>query len=691
MANYQFIDTNEVSEGAVLPSEALRFNGEYIENLIAGYRTLYVSGREALSPEISTYETGNRDGSTQQGKRFPARTIVVGYQLIAATNEDFRAAYNQLAAILSANDAELIFADEPDKFFIGTPSAIGAVEPGRNAVKGELEILCVDPFKYSVIEYEAQPSLDESSVLIDYGGTYKARPILEADFYSETEVADDGETAGTLTGAGDCGFVAFFTEDEKIIQLGDPDEVDGESGVYEKSQTLINQTFPSMDAWGTTAQSLWEVNNGVVLPATAVQTGAVGMAVSDVGTTATAKNTAAAILESAASTASSPTIYYSISAKSSKRTAATVQIDLAITTRLRAAESFFGKGYGLKGSVYFGGAWRDATLKSTSANWRGNSGHTVNISFTVSGLTADTTVLKGIKFKVVRTDGLGTAGTLGETACKDFAISAYATETPANYYLHTTNYGTADGQWHGASTTRTLAADAAGEVGAANFTLTYKQKLCIGQGANATDQLGGFHVHLSTADGTVVAGVLIRKNTNGRSGTLRFYINGATVGSTSIDLSHDNEYFGADGVRNSTIKKAGDTVRFTIGGYDRTFTDDAITDLKVAKVTFMFEQYGSSPALEYNGLHSAKFVKNNCDTTRDIPNKFSANDVVEADCNTGEIRLNGMSAPELGALGNDWEGFVLTPGLNQIGLAYSNWVPSENKPTFKVRYREVFL
>ena len=55
---YEFRDVNEYSEGTKLPSEALKINGEYIENLITGYRTLTVSGREALSPELNYFETG---------------------------------------------------------------------------------------------------------------------------------------------------------------------------------------------------------------------------------------------------------------------------------------------------------------------------------------------------------------------------------------------------------------------------------------------------------------------------------------------------------------------------------------------------------------------------------------------------------------------------------------------------------
>ena len=76
---------------------------------------------------------------------------------------------------------------------------------------------------------------------------------------------------------------------------------------------------------------------------------------------------------------------------------------------------------------------------------------------------------------------------------------------------------------------------------------------------------------------------------------------------------------------------------------------------------------------------------------KDVPYKFGANDVVEADCNTGEILLNGVSNHSYGALGNDWEEFYLKPGLNQIGFSYSSWVEADYAPTFKVKYREVFL
>ena len=273
---YSFRDVNETSESTWLPSEALKINGSYIENIIAGYRTLSVSGREALSPELNTYETGTRDGSRLKSKRYPARIITVTYQLKADSSKDFRSKYNKLAEILNVEDAELIFRDETDKYFTGTPSEIGEVEPGSNFVTGEFQILCTDPFKYSVNETEISPESNSgfNVFTIDYKGTYKSYPVLEAQMYSEEET--NGETATALTGNGDCGFIAFFNDREKIIQLGDPDEEDTES--LPKSQTLVNQSWYKSTSWGTAAKKNWSVNIGItssdtfMLPAVCLST-----------------------------------------------------------------------------------------------------------------------------------------------------------------------------------------------------------------------------------------------------------------------------------------------------------------------------------------------------------------------------------------------------------------------------------
>lgn len=554
---YNFVDTNGYAEGTSLPSEALKINGAYLEHTVTGYRTLYVKGREMLAPDIETYETGVRDGSTLQSKRFPARTITVGYQLIASSAEAFRAAFNALNAALDVEEAELIFADEPDKFFIGTPFGRGDVPAGRNAITGEFDILCADPFKYSCTEYEVTPTLDDGTTFaIQYNGTYRSYPTLVAEFADE-----DDDTAGGLTGSGDCGYVAFLSDDAAIIQLGDPDEPDTEN--YAKSQTLTKQIFTSYNA---TVASKWPINTG-----------------------------------------------------------------------------------------------------RTSS----------------SAVTATGTVVVGKDAGNVR-------------------------------MLVANSYGTGT-EWHGPSITRTIPADASGHVGAKNFRLSYKQRMCMGQGKKDTKQRGLFQcllVNVSGSKRTIVAGLSVNKNKTGKQALLKLYVNGKTVHTQYIDLTYHNKYFGYKKVvtekikkkgkvikkkriiqpaLSSTIRKYGKTVTFNIGGIQKAFKVSAIANTEVHEITFLMGKYASVTPLTYNGLFWTKFISDSCETFRDIPNKFSAGDVVEADCEDGEIYLNDARAPELGALGNDWETFYLEPGTNQIGVAWSDWVPAGSAPNCKIRYREVFL
>lgn len=83
------------------------------------------------------------------------------------------------------------------------------------------------------------------------------------------------------------------------------------------------------------------------------------------------------------------------------------------------------------------------------------------------------------------------------------------------------------------------------------------------------------------------------------------------------------------------------------------------------------------------------FVRiDNVEKWRDIPNKFSVNQVLTADCSNGEVMLQGLPRQDLGALGNDWENFCLQPGMNQIQCIASDWA---TQPTYTMKYREVFL
>lgn len=175
---YNFVDTTTgPTGGKALPAEAMKYNGVYLEDEIPGYQTLYVSGRELMESEVQEKEITGIDGSVYYGKTYPPRTITIGYQLIAKDNAAFRAAYNKMNQILSAEQVQIIFADETDKYFIGTKVGNETPDPGINAVVSEFEIYCPDPRKYATTLKEFTASRNEEGILeatIDNDGSMPA-------------------------------------------------------------------------------------------------------------------------------------------------------------------------------------------------------------------------------------------------------------------------------------------------------------------------------------------------------------------------------------------------------------------------------------------------------------------------------------------------------------------------------------
>lgn len=267
---YSYEDTEAVvtPQTPSLPAEAVSINGTYLENIIDGYRTLYVKGRESLGINLNTYSVGTADGERVKGRRYPARTLTVGFQLLCPTDEEFRLRFNQLNNILSLDEADFIFNDETDKFFTGYAVMDANVEAGRNNVTGEWKIYCAYPFKRST-EVTVLSSDDLSGVVVgdhsatftfNYNGVIPAKPVLRCEFAGAS-------SGGDFTEDGDCGYVAFLNQDESIVQLGNPEVIDVD--VTNKNDTLINRTFTTLDDWtasgmtvGNIADTYWNKGQG---------------------------------------------------------------------------------------------------------------------------------------------------------------------------------------------------------------------------------------------------------------------------------------------------------------------------------------------------------------------------------------------------------------------------------------------
>lgn len=243
---YSFVDTTESEGTSYLPSEALSINGQYIENEIAGYRTLYVLGRELHETEIYEQEIGRSDGALYQGNRRPARTLTVGFQLLCSDASQFRSRFNQLSEILNVEEATLIFADETDKYWIGTPGGVGDVPAGSNSITSEFEIHCSDPRKYATTLKEVTASIVSGTMqaTINNNGSVPVPISYE------------------ITNNHDNGYVGVIS-DQGVIQIGKIDEVDGyDFADNEVLMTQNNLTSASDDTSGTDAANTSYNNHG---------------------------------------------------------------------------------------------------------------------------------------------------------------------------------------------------------------------------------------------------------------------------------------------------------------------------------------------------------------------------------------------------------------------------------------------
>lgn len=578
----------DLTKGRILPTEAVSINGQYIENVLEGYRTLYTKGRESLGAELNTYSVGTADGEKFKNKRYPARELTVGFQLIADNAEDFREKFNNLNNLLAIEEADFIFHDEEDKFFSGYPIMNAEVEAGENSVKGEWKIYCAYPFKRSVEPItltmeDAAVTNTTATFTIDYKGARPARPVLRAKFAG-------AKSGGSSSEDGDCGFVAFMDGEENIVQLGNPDVLDLDE--YASAETLINKEFVNVSDWTRTG------------------------------------------------------------------------------------------GHTYKGTV----TGSVSTSDTVDAFWNGGKGQT----------------------------------------------QSYAKPT----------YGSGTGL-HGSILWKNTA-------GAVNFTLNAVHRLCV----NNSNETGVFEVGAyNHSTGKMVAGFVIDKSGNGTTGVVRYIVNSKQVGTDQIDLSYYNNHFGYcnrtpvyvqqtyyDPVQqtykvqvktkkkkkkkkyvtksrtvwvartrtvqngwnytqsnlNSSIEKDGAYIYFQVGNLPlRTFNVPDVAQVVAHDASVFMGTYGT--AMNTNMIHSLLFRREAGVPFAEQPNVFTAGDIVEADCNEATVyiyrdgSIGGHLEPQYGALGNDWEDFLLTSGTNVIRATWSDWVNPTYKPQIEIEYNEVFI
>lgn len=209
-----------------LSHSAIQIDGSFLEDIIPGFLTTHVSGREFVERDLVDYDETRADGSTLNYSRYPAREIEVEY-VLGETMDVYHPAFVKLMSYLNRKDAKIIFNDEPNRYFIGTP-VMTKVDKKTIFAKGTYVIKCYDPFKYDVNETEVigvQEVVDGVDVIKlegDFGPyTYGTYPRFEVEFASDTQ------PDGSMGKKGECGYLLFTKKDtDYSLQFGDDKEQD---------------------------------------------------------------------------------------------------------------------------------------------------------------------------------------------------------------------------------------------------------------------------------------------------------------------------------------------------------------------------------------------------------------------------------------------------------------------------------
>lgn len=183
-------------------------NGQWISEVIPGFTVTSISGRELHPRKIQDEAIKGIDGSRYLGSEFPVRNLEIEFFILAKNNVERGRKYNELASLLNFEEGKVVFSDEIDKYFIGTPT-------GSN--HKTITFKCTDPFKYS-------------STLKLFESSNEVLKIQNSGFPCGIEFE--------ATNTQENGFISLVSEDG-AIELGCREEKNGET--YKQAEVVLSQ------------------------------------------------------------------------------------------------------------------------------------------------------------------------------------------------------------------------------------------------------------------------------------------------------------------------------------------------------------------------------------------------------------------------------------------------------------------
>lgn len=667
------------------PAEAMLIDGQYIEDLIPGYSTLQVSGRELLSQSIEKQTIGNSDGEFIQYVRNPSREIVVGYRLAAADNLSFRQAFYKLNDILHGENHQVSFNDDPSKYWLATLSDIDDVPKGRNAITSSFTLFVPDGIAHSVATQTADnmPYKDVPvNMLTDSGfesgnvpsvtwgpsaiGTIAASSggaTLPIPFGNYMLKIDSNDTSTVLDQ-----FVSYPLANAVLIKSGETwtysyyyasaGAAAGQASDYLLNGGNANPIFGLSMGHGnritTGGQTAWHRFTATFtatadMTVTHLRFGFVKISASGHGWICI-DNIKLEQEPTASPWSPNPADpeYYTDTIMVPN--AGTYPSEPIITATINGDDGVL-TAINDQGSVLQFGSpdETDGFVKQKSERV-----YHLDFNQTPTGVTLNNGVT-AFPYYEHGNDANVQSGPFGY----------------ANGIAYPSTERTASNYWNGPSMSGTIPKNSNGS-NTANFQFVNR----VNVGTNAAE-VGRFEFNL-TYQGKIVASLALFDDSASNdqwvfSGTV---YDGSQAQMLFFDLLPRNYY--RDGNYNAVITKMGDQLTFRLDRVDlgdggiETRTVSGFSSVPIDGWTAWFPGFSDQRGWSINWQDSY-FEWINVDYWDDIPNRFKDGDVVQIDVANRRVLVNGAEDQTLQTIGNDWGGFKIQPGNNTIELLTSSW------------------
>lgn len=256
----------------------------------------------------------------------------------------------------------------------------------------------------------------------------------------------------------------------------------------------------------------------------------------------------------------------------------------------------------------------------------------------------------------------------------------------ANGIAYPSTQRTHSNYWNGPSISGAIPPNSNGS-NTANFQFVNR----VNVGTNAAE-VGRFEFNL-TYQGKIVASLALFDDSASNdqwvfSGTV---YDGSQAQMIFWDLLPRNYY--RDGNYNAVITKMGDQLTFRLDRLDlgdggiETRTISGFSKVPIDGWTAWFPGFSDQRGWSINWQDSY-FEWINVDYWDDIPNRFKDGDVVQIDVANRRVLVNGAEDRTLQTIGNDWGGFKIQPGNNTIEMLTSSWA---KQCKAEVSWQEAFV